>query len=527
MVAWPVLILHKNIMSSADSSKKRTLNDLTNAQFDDYQVLRRIGSGAMADVYVAQQVSLGRLVAIKVLKSEFSKDETYVKRFVREAKAAARLVHPNIVHIYEVGEWSGLRYIVQEYVQGINLAQFLSQHGAMSPRHVFLMMWQVASALELAAKSGIVHRDIKPENILISEQKNMKVADFGLARVEDTTDQELQLTKIGMTLGTPLYMSPEQSEGKTLDHRSDIYSFGITCYHMLAGFPPFRGDTALSVAIQHLKKEPELLELIRPDIPPAMSRIVHKMIAKAPENRYQSLTKLKTDLKQLHALVFREDSSVSETLTDWDTLQLDVLDTSLIAVTEKLQSTMVFETSLLKKRRKNWVLVTAGVLAVFLIGVFWGLHPGGAKQMLQIEELAAEIPQMDTVQKQWALAAMRRTPEAWKSIERFPNQPYWNAMAKRQLAWYYFADQPQKAKPYFQDLATKSSDQEDILIGTIGLAWVSAEENDMTQTERRLKTIEPESVPLNNEIAVQILQSLHFKHNISINQYLTPNLRRP
>ncbi|MCL2119372.1 MAG: serine/threonine protein kinase, partial [Planctomycetaceae bacterium] len=188
--------------------------DLTNTEFGDYHIIRRIGSGAMADVYLAEQRSLGRRVAIKILKSELTSDETYVKRFLREAKAAARLVHPNIVHIYEVGERDNLRYIVQEYVQGNNLAQYLQQHGAMTPKQVFRVIWQVASALEAASQAGIVHRDIKPENILLGDKLEVKVADFGLARVDDMSDPDLQLTKVGVTLGTPLYMSPEQSEGK-------------------------------------------------------------------------------------------------------------------------------------------------------------------------------------------------------------------------------------------------------------------------------------------------------------------------
>lgn len=510
-------------MSSSGSPKDSSaFTDLTNRKFGDYQIIRRIGTGAMADVYVAQQVSLGRLVAIKVLKPELSQDETYVKRFVREAKAAARLVHQNIVHIYEVGQYEGYWCIVQEYIQGINLAQLLQQRGAMMPKQAFLVMWQVASALELAAKSGIVHRDIKPENIMITEKMEVKVADFGLARVDDFSDPELQLTKVGMTLGTPLYMSPEQSEGKTLDHRSDIYSFGITSYHMLAGFPPFRGDTALSVALQHLNAEPEKLEILRPDIPPAMARIVHKMIAKDPKNRYQTLKKLKTELKQIHAQTFRDDSSVSETLSDWDTLQLDVLDTSLIAATDKLQATMQLETKTLKSRRKHTLLLVIGVVLVFLFGAFLGMKKESHQKIVQLEELMHTIPKMDTVKKQWAFAAQKQTPQAWQAvIDNFPHEDYWKRMALRQQAWYYFdAKTPKQARSHFQELA-RGNQQEDILFGTVGMAWVFAAEGNLDFAEKHLQTLANNSIPGGGtDMAFFILEELNRKYDIPVSQYI-------
>jgi len=503
--------------SPGDSKQSEAFTDLTNTRFGDYQILRRIGTGAMADVYVAQQISLGRLIAVKILKKNLSRDETYVKRFVREAQAAARLVHPNIVHIYEVGERDGLRYIVQEYVQGINLAQYLRQHGTMTPQQVFRVMWQVASALELASQAGIVHRDIKPENILLGERFEVKVADFGLARFDDAVDQDLQLTKIGTTLGTPLYMSPEQSEGKPLDHRSDVYSFGVTCYHMLAGFPPFQGDTALSVAIQHLKSEPEMLELIRPDIPPALARIVHKMFAKTPEDRYQSLRQLKTDLKQVHAQAFRDDS-VAETLVDWDTLPLDVADSSLLDVTEKLQATMILETKHLKRRRNHWVGIVLGGVLVFVLGAIFGIHKEGPQKLLELEEQALTIPQMDSVQQQWALAALRQSPEGWQSvIKYFSDEPYWKEMAKRQLAWYYFKySQPEQAKPIFKELEQSSRSKEEAFLGTLGQAWINAEAGNLEEAQRLLK-VQQGAVPERyDEMASEMIDTLRRKFHLTV-----------
>ena len=225
----------------------------------------------MADVYLAEQLRLRRLVAVKILKPELADDQTYLQRFEREAQAAASLVHANIVQIHEVGHADGLHYIVQEYIAGLDLRQWMVRHGPADLVQAVSIMRQVAAALAKAADEGVVHRDIKPENILLTSSGEVKVADFGLARLTQQPDST-DLTQVGMTMGTPLYMSPEQVEGKSLDCRSDIYSFGVTCYHMLSGNPPFIAETALGVAVQHLKKEPQPLESLRGDLPPACAR---------------------------------------------------------------------------------------------------------------------------------------------------------------------------------------------------------------------------------------------------------------
>lgn len=464
--------------------------DLTNTEFGDYHIIRRIGSGAMADVYLAEQRSLGRRVAIKILKTELTTDETYVKRFLREAKAAARLVHPNIVHIYEVGERDNLRYIAQEYVQGNNLAQYLQHHGAMTPKQVFRVIWQVASALDAAAQAAIVHRDIKPENILLGDRLEVKVADFGLARVEDMSDPDLQLTKVGVTLGTPLYMSPEQSEGRPLDHRSDIYSLGITSYHMLAGHPPFRGDTALSVAIQHLKKDAEMLETVRPDIPPALARIVHRMMAKSPDDRFQSVRQLKLEMKQLHAKFFR-DTEISESLADWEALPLDMVDSSLNTLTDKLQATMVFETSLRKKRRRLWPVLLAGLL-LFCIGVTIGGQHETPEKFLGIDEQSLETVELQSdVYKQWILATQLQTPQAWIRVISWGDKQM-ELMAKQQIAWYYYRNRmPEQAEEYFSALGNlpPSSNPDLVRFGRAGLAWVAKQQGNMSEYSRLFKEV--------------------------------------
>ncbi len=273
--------------------------DLTGRRLGDYHLLRRLGRGGMADVYLAEQQSLGRKVAFKVLKSRFAADQSYVQRFQQEAKAAASLVHANIVQIHEVGCLDGTHFMVQEYVEGQNLKQLLDRKGTLDAPAAVSVMRQVAAALHKAAQQRIIHRDIKPENIMLARTGEVKVADFGLARVE-REGQAANLTQVGVTMGTPLYMSPEQLEGRAVDVRSDLYSFGVTCYQMLAGRPPFEGDSPLSIAVQHLNKESPRLEDQRTDLPGGLCRIVHKLMAKRPEDRYQTAVDLLKDLRSLN-----------------------------------------------------------------------------------------------------------------------------------------------------------------------------------------------------------------------------------
>src|SRR5262245_48587019 len=273
--------------------------DLSGRRLGDYQFLRRLGRGGMAEVYLAEQLSLRRQVAMKVLRQSLASDDSYVRRFHHEAQSAAKLVHASIVTIHEVGCVEGWHYIAQEYVAGQNLKQLLSRGGrGLDAAQAVTIMRQVASALGKAAEQNITHRDIKPENIMLSSSGEVKVADFGLARVAQA-GEALNLTQAGITMGTPLYMSPEQVEGKEVDPRSDLYSLGVTAYHMLAGRPPFDGETALAVAVQHLKNEPNRLELVRPDLPEGLCRIVHKLLAKQPKDRYQKAVELLKDLKGL------------------------------------------------------------------------------------------------------------------------------------------------------------------------------------------------------------------------------------
>ena len=192
----------------------------------DFRILRRLGRGGMAEVYLAEQTSLKRNVALKVLRDEWVGDETHLSRFAREAKAAAGLNHPNIVQVFAVGEEAGVHFIAQEYVQGRNLREFLTREGIPQLPAALHIIKQVAAALQAAGEAGIVHRDIKPENIMITPKLQVKVTDFGLAQLSESGER-VNLTQVGITMGTPLYMSPEQVNGKKLDQRSDIYSLFV------------------------------------------------------------------------------------------------------------------------------------------------------------------------------------------------------------------------------------------------------------------------------------------------------------
>jgi serine/threonine protein kinase len=270
--------------------------DLTGRTLGDFHILRRIGTGGMGQVYLARQMSLKREVALKLLRNDLNTNDTALARFQAEAQAVAKLNHPNIVHIHQIGESDGLRYMVLEFVEGRNLRDYLARKGPPDVPIILSVMRQVSLALQKAHEQGIVHRDIKPENILITRKVEVKVTDFGLSRFFKSESPALNLTQSGITLGTPLYMSPEQVQGHTLDHRSDIYSFGVTCYHLLAGEPPFRGASAFEVTLKHVQEQPRPLSELRPDLPADLCGMVHKMMAKDPDDRHQSAREIIRDL---------------------------------------------------------------------------------------------------------------------------------------------------------------------------------------------------------------------------------------
>jgi serine/threonine protein kinase len=278
-----------------------SIGDLTGRTLGDFQVDRLLARGGMGEVYMATQLSLSRVVALKVLRPDFLTKGVYLNRFHAEATAIARLNHPSIVHVYAIGNIDQAHYIAMEYVEGTNLRDYIRRKGPLDLPAAVSIMKQTAQAIGAAGEEGLIHRDVKPENILITKRGRVKVADFGLCRFEG--EDALNLTQSGVTMGTPLYMSPEQAQGHPLDHRSDLYSLGVTYYFMLAGEPPFRADSAVALALKHVREIPRSLLSHRPDLPLEIDRLVMKLMAKDPADRYQSAAMMLADLAKVRDVV--------------------------------------------------------------------------------------------------------------------------------------------------------------------------------------------------------------------------------
>ena len=250
---------------------------------DRYRVQRRLGGGGMADVYLAEDSRLGRLVAVKVLKPQFAQDAEFVERFRVEARATALLGHPNIVAVYDRGADGPPWYIAMEYVPGESLKQRLRREGAMAPEEAVRTARAVLAALQAAHERHIVHRDVTSSNVLVDPAGRVKVADFGIARIGVSA-----LTRTGTMLGTSSYLSPEQAQGRGADERSDLYGLGVVLFEMLTGRVPFVADSDVAVALKHVSEAAPDPRALRPDVPPALAAVVLKALAKEPDRRYQS-----------------------------------------------------------------------------------------------------------------------------------------------------------------------------------------------------------------------------------------------
>lgn len=260
---------------------------------DRYEIIEQIGTGGMSDVYKAKCHKLNRFVAIKVMKSEFSEDKTFVSKFRAEAQSVAGFTHPNIVNVYDVGDENGIYYIVMELVEGITLKKYIEKRGRIPFKEAVSIAIQVANGLDAAHKHNIVHRDIKPQNIIISKEGKVKVTDFGIAKVASSST-----INSSSTMGSVHYISPEQARGGYSDARSDLYSLGITIFEMLTGTVPFDGDSTVAVAVQHIQDEIPAPSTVTDDIPLSIDRIVLKLTQKKPDRRYQTAAELITDLKK-------------------------------------------------------------------------------------------------------------------------------------------------------------------------------------------------------------------------------------
>lgn len=497
----------------------------------EFRLLRRLGRGGMSEVYLAEQTLLKRHVAIKVMRPELMLDESLRQRFQKEALAVAGLNHPNIVQIYTVGEADGRIYIAQEYVNGQNLREYLTRKGPPDLPIAVHIMKQVAAALQAAGQAGIVHRDIKPENIMLARKGEVKVADFGLAKRSQQAESQ-QLTQLGTTMGTPLYMSPEQVNGTNVDERSDLYSFGVTCYHMLAGQPPFRGDNAISIAVQHLRGIAKPLEKIRPDLPPLLCRIVHKLMEKDPDTRYQTAAAVIKDLKRVSQQKFHgtdvkpleeESSSPSARRTLAGRLSYAMRNPVQYAI--KLADMPV--------RRQLYRLIPICLIAMGLFaGIGWMRRPGNPLQTppanYKNQPKLSAVPKRETAHDQWSLAMSRGDDiAAWKAvIDHFPSDKVHTPLAMIRLGLLYVADNRlSDAQPYFDKLVAYGElDPEWQAAGWMGQALILNRKHDyarsqslLTEKGQQLQTKLPARL---KEIARTTLQSNASELNQSVDDKL-------
>src|SRR5947209_3215739 len=259
-----------------------------------YRVKTRIGSGGMADVYCAVDEQLGRDVALKLLHRRFAEDREFVERFRREASSAAGLQHPNVVGVYDRGEWDGTSYIAMEHLEGRTLKQVIADEAPLDPIRAIDLVVQLLRAARFAHKRGVIHRDLKPQNVIVDPESRAKVTDFGIARAGAS-----DMTQTGSIMGTAQYLSPEQAQGLPVDDRSDLYSVGVVLYEMLTGRVPFDGDSAVSIALKQVAEPPRPPRELNPSIPPELEAVVLRAIAKDPAHRFQDADEMITVLDRV------------------------------------------------------------------------------------------------------------------------------------------------------------------------------------------------------------------------------------
>lgn len=372
---------------------------------DRYEIIDKVGSGGMADVYKARCHRLNRFVAIKILKAEFSDDKNFVAKFRAEAQSAAGLSHPNIVNVYDVGEDNGLYYIVMELVEGITLKSFIERKGKLEVKEAVGIAIQIGQGMEAAHDNHIIHRDIKPQNIIISREGKVKVTDFGIAKAASSN------TITSNAMGSVHYISPEQARGGYSDEKSDIYSLGITLYEMLTGRVPFTGDNTVSVALLHIQEEAAPIKVLEPGIPISIQNIVEKCMQKKPERRYLSASDLISDLKLSISNPNGDFVKVAPSvITDSPTINLSEeeveqikneskisprdYDTGKIPAVEEVED----ESDVDPKLEKFMVIgsiaaaVILGIIVIVLIGKAFGLFSVGESSKKEPDNVEEELP---------------------------------------------------------------------------------------------------------------------------------------
>ncbi|MFK7820169.1 MAG: protein kinase [Planctomycetaceae bacterium] len=454
------------------------LGDLAEKTLGDFKLLRRLGRGGMAEVYLAEQKSLGRFVAIKILLPEMLKesDDVPLKRFEQEARTAGAISHPNIVQVYLIGEQDGLHYIVQEFVEGVNLSEFIKRHGPPNAATGLKILEHVAAALKVSGDAGIVHRDIKPENIMLTGRMSeadgvdvAKVTDFGLAQLAQAPEA-LNLTQRGTTMGTPLYMSPEQINGEKLDPRSDIYSLGVTCYHMLAGRAPFRGETAMAVAAQHLQDTPDPLQQRRPDLPKSVCDLIERMMQKAPDGRFQDATALLEAIK-------KAKTAINDGQTD---MSLSALGIPSMATHSKAR----------KSKRTEVAIMLASCLGVAGISAALG-HYMRPIDPLRVPAAAIEN-RLPTRDAQFAFAvANPESKAAWRAvIDNYGDEPLEGGWARVHLGRIYLNEERYtNARELFAEV--QQNEEESLQVqGTIGLAAVLLRTDQLDEAAKLIESVD-------------------------------------
>lgn len=320
-----------------------------------YEIIRTIGEGGMANVYLGYDTILDRNVAIKVLRGDLSSDEKFVRRFQREALSASSLSHPNIVEVYDVGEDNGLYYIVMEYIDGKTLKQLLKKRGSLTLSEAIDIMLQITDGMAHAHDSYIVHRDLKPQNIMIKDDGQIKITDFGIAMALNAT----QLTQTNSVMGSVHYLPPEQAAGKGCTIQSDIYSMGIIFYELLTGELPFKGDSAVEIALKQMKDPLPDVHKMNKDIPQSIENIILKATAKNPKNRYQNVRAMYQDL-----LTALNDDRMNEEPYVYPYKEHEVDDATKVMKPidegEPIATPIVDET---EKKTNKWIKILAGVLA--------------------------------------------------------------------------------------------------------------------------------------------------------------------
>lgn len=330
---------------------------------DRYEILKTIGEGGMANVYLAKDVILDRNVAIKVLRGDLANDEKFVRRFQREALSASSLSHPNIVEIYDVGEDDGDYFIAMEYIPGLNLKQLLKKRGSLTVHEVIDIMLQITSAMSVAHDSMIIHRDLKPQNILIMDDGGIKITDFGIAMALNST----QFTQTNSAMGSVHYFPPEQASGKGATLKSDVYSLGIMMYELLTGELPFKGDSAVEIALKHLKEPIPSVRKLNSSIPQSVENVIIKATAKNPKNRYNNANEMHDDLM---TVLNKERLNEKPIELKYD----EGIETKdYIATGDNLDNSLVKEikTNDEKSNKKIIILASvAGALALILLFIF-------------------------------------------------------------------------------------------------------------------------------------------------------------